>query len=94
MIAQVKPTAPTLVALTSDGLDEMNADDLAMLSTQIDDLLTAKDRGDDITLAYLQVKKVIKCLAIEFGIVSEIFDRQEAQLQSSGLRSQILPIAQ
>lgn len=93
MIAQLKVTEPTLTVITPNPtINDLTLDDLVDLQHSIADLLRTKAQGDDITARLATVQKAIKALAVEFGIIPELYAQQDRLLAQQGLKTAIVPI--
>lgn len=64
-----------------------------MLSQGINELLTARERGDDVTEHLGRIQETIKGLATEFGYMKEIFAQQDQMLAKQGMKIQLVPVA-
>lgn len=93
-VLEPQPKSATVAETIAPSLDlDLTFDDLTDLQHSIADLFRAKDRGDDITQQFASVQQSIKALAIEFGIIPEIYAQQDEMLKRSGMKTTIVPIA-
>lgn len=69
---------------------ENTIEDLSVMYGLLGKFLELHNRGEDAEPLYADVQKIIKCMAIEFGIQQEIWVRYDKHLQSNGLKSLIV----